>query len=132
MLRRASPEDNAMSRYRMLMVVASCAIFAAQAAYAGTVNYEITPIAGGLPGQPIYQYTYFLSDFNFASQQELDIVFPANLFGTLSRGVVTPGFDLILFQPNNPLGTEGDFSALADSAVTGLTATWSVDAVYLG
>jgi hypothetical protein len=121
-----------MFNHRMLSFATLCALFAAHFAYAGTIDYQITALPGGLPGQPLFQYTYYLSGFDFLALQEMDLVYPANLFGTLSNGVVTPGFSFMLFQPNNPPGTTGDFSVLALSNVGAVVGPWSVDVTYLG
>jgi hypothetical protein len=121
-----------MTHQRILVFIAMFALCATHLAHAGTIAFEVTPVSGGSPGEPIFQYTYFLTDVDFVAQEELDIVFAANEFGTLSDGVVSPGFELNLFQPNNPPGTTGDFSALALSNLGAVSATWSVDVVYLG
>ncbi len=118
--------------HRMLSFATLCALFAAHFAYAGTIDYQITALPGGLPGQPLFQYTYYLSGFNFVSYQEIDFVYAANLFGSLSNGAVTPGFEFLLFQPNNPPGTTGDFSVMALTDLGAVAVSWSVDVTYLG
>jgi hypothetical protein len=118
--------------HRMLSFATLCALFAAHFAYAGTIDYQVTALPGGLPGQPLFQYTYYLSGFNFASWQEIDFVYAANLFGSLSNGAVTPGFEFSLFQPNNPPGATGDFNVMALTQLQAVDVSWSVDVTYLG
>ena len=118
--------------HRMLSFATLCALFAARFAYAGTIDYQITALPGGLPGQPLFQYTYYLSGFNFVSWEEIDFVYAANLFGSLSNGAVTPGFEFLLFQPNNPPGTTGNFSVMALTNLGAVVGPWSVDVTYLG
>jgi hypothetical protein len=103
---------------------------------AGTVNYEFTvlpfaPPADAPAGSSMLQVTYLLSNFTFEANQELDIQFDPTLFGELSNGTTPSGFIVNLFQPNNPPGAPGDFSALNTSGGT-VTGSFSVDAVYLG
>ena len=103
---------------------------------AGTVNYDFTvlpfaPPANAPAGSSMLQVNYLLSNFTFLANQELDIQFDPSLFGTLSNATAPSGFTVDLFQPNNPPGAEGDFSALNISGGT-VTGTFSVDAVYLG
>jgi len=109
-----------------------CVLFTASCLGASTVNYQVTAVPGGLPGQPLFRYSYYLSGFDFVTNQELDFVFPASQFGSLSNGIASPGFDVDLFQPNVPIGSAGDFTALALSDLGDVTGPWSVDVVYLG
>ena len=104
-------------------------------------------LAVGLSASPIVQYQlttsgntgtyqYFVSGFDFLANQALDIQFgqigPNNLFGQLSNGKAPAGFDLILFQPNNPPQAPGDYSALALVNHPSLTGTFSVDFTLTG
>lgn len=94
---------------------------------AGTVQFQITDLGG-----PAYRYNYFLSGFNFQVNQELDIKFDPALFGLLSNGVAGPGFSVSLFQPDNPPGTFGDYSALAVVNNPPLTGPFRVDVIFKG
>jgi hypothetical protein len=68
-------------------------------------------------------FQYFVSGFvamqpcpnNMALQcsNEIDIEFAPTVFNQISNGVAPSGFDLLLFQPNNPPQAPGDYSALA-------------------
>ena len=103
---------------------------------AGTVNYDFTvlpfaPPANAPAGSSMLQVNYLLSNFTFLANQELDIQFDPSLFGTLSNPTAPSGFTINLFQPDNPPGAAGDFSALNKSGGT-VTGSFSVDAVYLG
>ena len=103
---------------------------------AGTVSYDFTilpyaPPADAPAGSSMLQVTYLLSDFTFEANQELDIEFDPSLFGTLSNATAPSGFALNLFQPDDPPGAEGDFSAFNTTGGT-VTGSFSIDAVYLG
>jgi hypothetical protein len=104
-------------------------------------------LAVGLSASPIVQYQlttngntgtyqYFVSGFDFLANQALDIQFgqigPNNLFGQLSNGKAPAGFDLVLFQPNNPPQAPGDYSALALVSHPSLSGTFSVDFTLSG
>jgi hypothetical protein len=81
-----------------------------------------------------YRYTYDLSGVSLMVNQELFIVFDQLLFSSLSNGV-TPGggvFDLLLLQPNNPVGADGGYSLVALTDGPPMAGPFSVDAVYVG
>jgi hypothetical protein len=103
---------------------------------AGTVSYDFTvlpiaPPADAPAGSSMLQLTYLLSNFSLVANQELDISFDPTLYGTLSNGTAPSGFLLNLFQPDNPPGAPGDFSALALSGAS-VTGSFSTDVVYFG
>jgi len=106
------------------------ALFAFSLSAAPILQYEVT--TNGTTGT----YHYFLSGFDFLLNEALDIQFgelgPDNLFGQLSNGVAPAGFDLMLFQPNNPPQAPGDYSALAIMDHPSLTGTFSVDFTLTG
>ena len=94
------------------------------------VQYQVT--TNGTAGT----YHYFVGGFDFLVNEALDIQFGQlgsnNLFGQLSNGVAPAGFDLKLFQPNNPPQAPGDYSALAIVDHPSLTGTFSVDFTLTG
>ena len=101
--------------------------------HAGTILFQVTDLGPGAP-PPLerYTYTYDMSGITLLANQELDIVFSAALYTTLSNGVVSSGFDLMLLQPNNPPGAPGHFSALALSNIGVVPGPWSVDFLFNG
>ena len=106
------------------------ALFAFSLSAGPILQYEVT--TNGTTGT----YHYFVSGFDFLLNDALDIQFgqlgPDNLFGQLSNGVAPAGFDLMLFQPNNPPQAPGDYSALAMVDHPSLTGTFSVDFTLTG
>ena len=86
---------------------------------ATTIQYQVT--TNGTTGT----YQYFVSGFvaqqscpanqSIQCNNEIDILFDTPLFSQISNGVAPAGFDLLLFQPNNPPQAAGDYSALATS-----------------
>ena len=60
-----------------------------------------------------YQYTYFINGFNLQANQEIYIPFDPTVYLSLSNGVATSDFSLVVLLPNNPAGAPGVYSALA-------------------
>lgn len=113
-------------------------LFAATLA-AASIKVDVTSLGttGGGSGSPgtsveLQRFTYHLTDITLQKNQELNIRFDPALFGPLSNPTAGPGYDVILFQPNQPTGAFGDFSAmsLVDQPTT--SSDFSVDFVYLG
>lgn len=104
---------------------------------AGTVSYDFSilpyaPPAGEPAGSSVLQVTYLLSNFTFLANQELDIQFDPSMYDSLSNGQAPSGFMIGLFQPNNPPGVPGDFSALATADNPSVSGVFSADVVFLG
>jgi hypothetical protein len=79
-------------------------------------------------GANLYQYTYSFNGFNLMASQELDIEFPLAQFSSLSAGVAPSGFTLAVLQPNNPVGSRGDYTVVSDGSDPTMTGIFSVDA----
>jgi MYXO-CTERM domain-containing protein len=94
---------------------------------AGTIQYQVTGLGGG-----IYRYTYTVSGVPLQLNQEIDFKFDPLLYGTLSNPVVGVDFSVIILQPNNPLGTWGDFGALATVNNPSFATPFSIDVQYIG
>ena len=122
-----------MSNSRIAILLLLSAFLMVGYCHAGTILFQVTDLGpGASPPLERYTYTYNMSGITLLANQELDIVFSAAFYGTLSNGVVSPGFDLILLQPNNPPGTPGHFSALALTNIGVGQGTWSVDFTFTG
>jgi hypothetical protein len=102
---------------------------------AATIQFQATTT--GTTGA----YEYFVSGFtamqpctdnpSLECSDEIDIDFDATVFSQISNGVAPAGFNLLLFQPNNPPQAPGDYSALAVVANPSL-APFSVDFALTG
>lgn len=97
--------------------------------HAGVVQYEVTSLSASDP--TLFRYTYHLSGFTFLENYEFDVVFPVESFANLSNGSGSPDFDVQLFQPSNPPGLYGNFTALALKDFPLITA-FSVDVNFIG
>jgi len=104
-----------------------CFGLAAANLVAGTIQYQIANLGGNE-----FRYTYSLTGFSFGPNQELQVEFNPTLFGTLSNPVAGPGFTAMVFQPNNPPGAAGDYSAFTATGVASPTGPFSVDVAFLG
>ena len=102
---------------------------------ADTIQFQV--ITSGTTGT----YDYFVSGFtamqpctdnpSLECSDEIDINFDPTVFSQISNGVAPAGFNLLLFQPNNPPQAPGDYSALAVVANPSLT-PFSVDFTLTG
>jgi hypothetical protein len=115
----------------MYSLVRMCALLVAVTCQAATIRYAVINLPSAMDGPGVQRYTYTVTDVMFHAWQELDIVFDPAIFGGISNGIAGPGFDVMLFQPNDPPGTLGHYSAmaLADNPSLDL---FSVDFVFAG
>jgi hypothetical protein len=90
------------------------------------IQYQVSTVGTTVSGQPLFRYNYVISGFTLFQNEEIDIRFDPAVFGQLSNGLAVLGFDLLLFQPNQPPGAFGDYSALAGPNAS-LAGTFSVD-----
>lgn len=93
---------------------------------------RISTIGTNGSGDTVYHYVYTLVGDPLLLNQEVEIRFAAGLYGLLSNGLAPTGFDLLLFQPNQPGGADGRYSAVAQVNNLSLSGVFSVDAVFLG
>ena len=101
--------------------------------HAGLIlQYEVSNVGSSPMGDPIYRFSYSLSGGTLNTDQELEIDFDPALYGELSNASAGAGFDVALFQPNNPPGSTGIYSALAIVNNPSLATPFLTDAVYLG
>jgi len=96
---------------------------------AATIGYEVTPLGGN-----DYQYSYFVSGIVFQANQDFDIRFDPTSYAlnSLSNPVAGSGFTAMILQPNNPIGTQGDYIATAQINNPPLTGPFGLDVVYGG
>lgn len=99
---------------------------------AASIQYDVADVGVSPLGDPIFRYTYFVTDLTLSSNQEVDIRFDPALFGSLFNAVAGSDFDVLLFQPNDPLGSEGVFSALALVNNPSFAVPFRVDATFIG
>jgi hypothetical protein len=106
-------------------LIAAIVGFAPSPLLAGTISENFTSL-----GPNSFQYTFFFSGFDLLANQELDILFDPAVYMTLSNGVATSDFNLVLFQPNQPPGDFGDYSAFTSIDHPSLAGPFSVDVSF--
>lgn len=74
-----------MRRLRVVLRAILCALILGipSAASATTIEFEAIDLTNVTPGQDLWQYNYFVSNFTFQANQGFSIVFNRNLFSTL-------------------------------------------------
>lgn len=110
---------------RLVLRVVCFAGLIAGSVSAGTIQYEAVDL-----GQDKFRISYSVSGFTFLENQELAIQFDPAFYESLSNGAGPAGFDIVLLQPNNPLGASGDFSAVALMDHPDWSGLFSVDVVF--
>jgi hypothetical protein len=101
---------------------------------AATIQYQVS--TSGTTGTYQYSVSGFVAsqacpnDPTLTCNNEIDIAFDPTMFDQLSNGVAPAGFDLLLFQPNNPPQAPGDYSALAIVNNPSLAGPFSVDFIF--
>jgi len=113
-----------MRQSSAILIMLSCLLPAGAAANT-IINYTVTPLGGNS-----YRYNYQFSGLSLLANQELDIQFDAAKYGTLSAGVAPAPFQLLLFQPNQPVGAAGVYSIFTAVANPATTGTFSVNFIY--
>ena len=115
----------------MLRKVCQLTLWAAilvASAPAEKIQFEVTTL-----GPNLFRYDYFISGgFVFQKNDEIDIRFDPNIYDILSNGVAGSDFNVALLQPNNPPGTDGDYSALALVDNAALNGPFSVEFALQG
>ena len=116
---------------RAMMRLATFALSTVVPLIAASITTSISTLGTNGSGDTVYHYVYTLVDVQLQLNQELEIRFDAAQFRELSHGLAPDMFDLLLFQPNNPLGAPGRFSAVANAGnLSG--GVFSVDASFFG
>lgn len=130
--------------YRLLRQILLSGLLAFSLSAGTVVQYQLT--TAGTTGT----YEYIVSGFNFSANQPclsdsvppgnpglecfdvMDIEFDPNVFSQISNGVAPAGFDVLLFQPNNPPQAPGDYIAEAIVNQPSLNGIFSVDFALVG
>jgi hypothetical protein len=114
---------------RNLLWLSLCGVILLMPLSAATIQYQVAPTL--TPG--VFEFTYFISG-TFLQNQEVDIQFDPTMYTNLSNGqpAVSSDWDIMVFQPNVPPGTQGDYTAFALVNNPSLAGPFKVDATYTG
>lgn len=96
------------------------------------LQYDVSGVGTSPLGDPIYRFTYTLSGGTLNANEEVEIRFDPALYGELFNASAGADFDVLIFQPNNPPGSAGIYSALALIDNPSLLIPFTVEATYLG
>ncbi len=116
---------------RHVVRVVLCTVLFAISASATAIQYDV--ITNGTTGTYHYFVTGFVAQQSCPNNPSLqcsnaiDIQFDPAIFSQLSNAVAPAGFDVLLFQPNNPPSAPGDYNALAIASNPSLAGPFSVD-----
>ncbi len=91
-----------------------------------SIEYEVSTI--NAPTNE-FKYTYFVSGDALPANHYFDILFPNSVYTSISNGIAD-GWDLLLFQVNDPAGSDGRYSAL--SMPSTFTGPFSVHFIWSG
>jgi hypothetical protein len=114
-----------------LCVLCMAMLFAGSGLGGPIIQYQATNLGMNASGETVIAFSYTLTGLDLLTNQELDIQFPVATFTQLSNGVAGPGFDLGVFQPNQPVGVEGDYAILAIVDNPSLAGPFTVDATLV-
>src|SRR5260370_40425583 len=78
------------------------------------IQYQVSSVGTTCTGQTLFRYNYLISGCTLFQNEEIDIRFDSDVFGQLLNGLASPGFDLLLFQPNQRPGAFVVLSPLSD------------------
>ena len=96
---------------------------------AAAISYSSQPLGAANSDSGTYRLTFDVRGVSFQAGQELDIRFDPSVYRVLSNAAGPSGFDILLIQPNNPLGAFGDFSALALRDFQSTSLRFSLDVI---
>jgi hypothetical protein len=121
---------------RVLLLVVVGALGLVQSAYATpiVIQYQATDLANQANEPDLWQYTYFVSDFDFQANQGFKIFFDVSLYESLESPppLVNGDWDAITIPPDPNLPDPGQYDALALVNGASLADPFVLSFVWLG
>jgi hypothetical protein len=104
------------------------------AASGTTITYIATDLADTTPGEDLWSYSYTVSDFSFPAGFGFAVLFELGLYGDLQDPPPAPNsdWDLLTFQPDANLPSDGLYDALGLVADPSLADSFTLSFVWLG
>jgi hypothetical protein len=98
------------------------------------IEYVASDLADVDPGKDLWQYAYYVSDFDFLQDQGFSVYFEPGLFEYLQDPVPAPSsdWDPLTIQPDTVLPSDGFYDALARIDHASLSDAFLVRFVWLG
>jgi hypothetical protein len=99
-----------------------------------SVFYGVTDLSDTIPGQDLWQYQYFISDYSFNKDYGFTIYFDNTLYSHLESlpAFVNSDWDPIVSQPDTALPGDGAYDALALKDEASFADPFTVSFVWLG
>jgi len=104
----------------------------APATYAISIQYDAINLADITPGKDLWQYSYFVSDQVFNTDEGFDVFFALGLYEGINPVSAPTGWDILAFQPDSSLPQDGIYDAQAVVDNASLTDPFVVSFVWLG
>jgi hypothetical protein len=110
-----------------------CLAAVASPASATSITFTSTDLADLVEGQDLWMYEYVVSDRVFDVDQGFSIYFETLLYGELDLATqISPDWDILTFQPDPGLPSDGIYDALALVNNASLAQLFTVTFVWLG
>jgi hypothetical protein len=98
------------------------------------IQYQATDLSDLIEGEDLWQYEYFLSNFTFEANQGFSVYFDAATYSSLQSPppAVNAAWDILTFQPDAALPSDGLYDALALTPNASLSDPFVLTFVWLG
>ena len=107
-------------------------LLVAPASHAILIEYEALDLVNTTPGTDLWQYSYYVSDHDFLTDQGFSIWFHSNVYNNLTLASTSPVWNAIAVQPDILLPDAGYYDALAQVDHASLASPFSVQFSWLG
>ncbi len=108
------------------------ALFGSPASHAIVIEYEALDLVNTTPGADLWQYNYYVSDYDFLTDKGFTIWFGLGLYDHLAPVSASPGWNTLAAQPDPLLPDAGFYDALAQVDHASLTDLFNVQFNWLG
>ena len=101
----------------------------------GTIRYETNNLADVVLGEDLWEYSFFLSGFNFQTNQGFSVFLDHTRYAKLAhpnQSSLDPLWDLLVVQPDLSLAADGFLDALAKGNSPSLAIPFRLQFVWLG
>ncbi|HHA19074.1 MAG TPA: PEP-CTERM sorting domain-containing protein [Methylophaga sp.] len=117
-----------------LFIVVFISMVSMRTTFAISIVYEATDLSDTTPGEDVWQYTYWLSDYTFNTGYGFTIYFDYQLYSNLEDPppAVNSDWDPIVWQPDSSLPDDGAYDALALVDNASLADPFTISFVWLG
>lgn len=108
------------------------ALLVAPASHAILIEYEALDLTDTTPGVNLWQYNYYVSDYDFRTDQGFTVWFDLGSYSHLAPVSASPDWNTLTAQPDPLLPDDGFYDALAQADHASLTDLFNVQFTWLG